>query len=113
MPDTYQAPRWFPLDVAATIYPSARTRSWNYTFRIGFLLKEDVNPVLLREALGEIHRRFPSFFVSVRHGLFWYYLERMERFDVVQKEREVPCRSINLFSRTAPAIRVLYDRRRF
>ena len=113
MPDTYQAPRWFPLDVAATIYPSARTRNWNYTFRIGFLLKEDVNPGLLREALEEIHKRFPSFFVSVRHGLFWYYLERMERFDVVQKEREVPCRSINLFSRTAPAIRVLYDRRRF
>jgi NRPS condensation-like uncharacterized protein len=113
MPDTYQAPRWFPLDVAATIYPSARTRSWNYTFRIGFLLKEDVNPGLLREALGEIHKRFPSFFVSVRHGLFWYYLERMDRFDVVQKEREVPCRPIDLFSRTAPAIRVLYDRRRF
>ena len=113
MQDTYQAPPWFPLDVAATIYPSARTRNWNYTFRVGFLLKEDVNPGLLREALGDIHKRFPSFFVAVRHGLFWYYLQRMDNLDIVKREREYPCRSVNLFSPTAPALRVLYDRRRF
>ena len=113
MPDAYQAPRWFPLDVAATIYPSARTRSWNYVFRVGFLLKEDVHPELLRAALGDIRKRFPSFFVGVRRGLFWYYLERMENFDIVQKEREHPCRAFNLLNRTTPAIRVLYDRRRF
>jgi len=113
MPDTYQVPPWFPLDVAATIYPSARTRNWNYTFRIGFLLKEDVHPGLLREALGDIQKRFPSFFVAVRNGLFWYYLQPMDNLDIVKKEREYPCRSVNLFSPTAPALRVLYDRRRF
>ena len=113
MLDTYQAPLWFPLDVAATIYPSARTRNWNYTFRIGFLLKEDVHPGLLREALGDIHKRFPSFFVAMRHGLFWYYLQPMDNFDIVKREREYPCRSLNLFSPTTPALRVLYDRRRF
>jgi len=33
--------------------------------------------------------------------------------DIRRRERDYPCRSTNLFSRTAPALRVLYDHRRF
>jgi hypothetical protein len=108
-----EIPHWFPLDVAGTIYPSARTRNWNYTYRSGFLLKEEVNPGLLRQALEDIHSRFPSFFVGVRNGLFWYYLERMENLDIVRRESTYPCRPMNIFSRQSPAIRILYDHRRF
>jgi len=112
MPNIYQAPQRFPLDVAGTIYPSARTRSWNYTFRIGFLLREEADHWRLRRALVDLRPRFPSFFVSARHGLFWYYLERVEGLDIVRKETDYPCRPMDIFSRCTPAIRVLYDRRR-
>jgi len=113
MPDIYQAPSRFPLDVAGIIYPSARTRIWNYTFRIGFLLREEADHWRLRRALSDLRPRFPSFFVSVRHGLFWYCLERVYGLDIVHKETDYPCRSMDIFSRDMPAIRVLYDRRRF
>ena len=108
----YEPPKWYPLDVAGTIYPSSRTRHWNSNYRMSFLMKEDVDPDRLRAALVDMHKRFPSFFAGVRRGLFWYYLERMDNLDIVFPETEYPCRSINICSKTTPALRILYDRKR-
>lgn len=105
-------PNWFPLDVAATIYPFSRTRTWSNTYRFAFLLREEIDPVLLRQAVADTYPRFPSFFVNVRCGLFWYYLERRENTDIVSPEEEYPCRGHALFDRARPAIRVLYYKRR-
>ena len=109
----YKIPRRFPLDMAGIVFPAVRTRDWNETYRTGFLLKEEIDPARLRQALEDLHPRFPSFFVSVRRGFFWYYLERMDNLDrVVQREKGYPCRPMHIFSPDGPAIRVLYDRRR-
>jgi len=111
----YKIPKHFPLDMAGAVFPAARTRDQNETHRIGFLLKEEVDPGRLRRALEDLHPRFPSFFVSVRRGFFWYYLERTRRLDtarLVRREKDYPCRPIRIFSPDTPAMRVLYDRRR-
>lgn len=98
--------------MAGTIYPSSRTRRWNSTYRVGFLLKEEVNPPRLRAALEDMQQRLPGFFAALRGGLFWYYLERMDSLDIIAPESAYPCRPMNMFSKSRPAMRVYYDRRR-
>jgi len=108
-------PRHMLLDVAGSVFPAARTRAWNETYRVGFLLKEQVDPARLRHALADLRPRYPYFFVAVRRGFFWYYLERLNHLDparLVRREADYPCRPLDLFS-PRPALRVLYDRRRF
>jgi len=109
MPDEYRVPKWYPLDMAGNIFPVARSRNWNETCRVGFLLKEEIDPGRLRQALADLRPRYPSFFVGVRQGFFWYYIETMGNTDVVYPETGYPCRPMNLFSKTAPTIRVYYD----
>jgi len=112
MTNEYKAPKWLPLDMAGNIFPIARSRSWNETCRVGCLLKEKVDPTRLRQTLADLRPRYPSFFVGVRRGFFWYYLEPMENTDVVYPEEDYPCRPLNLFSAVKPTLCVLYDRRR-
>lgn len=112
MPAAYQTPKWYPLDMAGNIFPVTRSRSWNETCRVGLLLKEEVDPARLRQALAELRPRYPSFFVGVRRGFFWYYLEPMGNTDVVYPEEGYPCRPLDLFSAVKPTLCVLYDRRR-
>lgn len=103
---------WFPLDVAGIIYPNARRYGWCTTYRFAFIMKEEVDPVLLKQALKDIAPRFPSFFVKVKAGLFWYYLERTDDLDIVEPEDYYPCRYIETTETTKPAIRILYYKNR-
>lgn len=106
------APQWFPLDVAATIYPNARRYGWCTTYRFAFVMKEEVNPDLLKKALKDIAPRFPSFFVQIKSGLFWYYFQRTNDLDIVEPEDYYPCRYIQIGESTKPAMRVLYYKNR-
>ena len=107
-----EVPSWFPLDVAGIIYPNARRYGWCTTYRFAFIMKEEVDPVLLKQALKDIAPRFPSFFVKVKPGLFWYYLERTDDLDIVEPEDYYPCRYIETTETTKPAIRILYYKNR-
>lgn len=108
----YVVPHWFRLDNAATIYPAARTRTYACTFRITFVINENADPELLRRAVDDIAPRFPSFFVQLRTGLFWYYLERVDDTDVVVEESEYPCHRASLVETDKPAFRIIYYKRR-
>ncbi len=107
-----EIPSWFPLDVAGIIYPNARRYGWCTTYRFAFIMKEEVDPVILKQALKDISPRFPSFFVKIKAGLFWYYLERADDLDIVEEEDYYPCRYIETTETTKPAIRVLYYKNR-
>lgn len=110
--EKYIAPHWFKLDNAATIYPAARTRTYVNTYRIGFVMKEDVDPVILQRAVDDIAPRFPSFFVQLRTGLFWYFLERVNDTKVVVEETEYPCHRTSVVETDKPAFRIVYHKRR-
>ena len=107
-----EIPQWFPLDVAGIIYPNARRYGWCTTYRFAFIMKEEGEPVLLRQALEDIAPRFPSCFVKIKAGLFWYYFERTDDLDIVEEEDYYPCRYIETTETTKPAIRVLYYKNR-
>ena len=45
---------WYELDNAATIYPYSANRQWICGYRVGFVLKEEVDPEILKQAIKDI-----------------------------------------------------------
>lgn len=68
---------WLRLDNSAKIYPAARSRNWSNLFRLSATLNDDVDPKILKAALGVTVRRFPSMAVRLSNGAFWYYLQEL------------------------------------
>jgi len=100
---------WFRLDNAASIYPSASEKNWNFVFRIACVMKDEINPELLQKAVDDIMPRFPSFNVRLCHGFFWNYYERNFSKLKIQKETDFPCCPFNLNDNSAFLLRVLYN----
>ncbi len=110
--DIVDFPSWFKLDNAATIYPNAQRYGWAVVYRYAFIMKEDVDPVILRQAIEDLAPRFPWFFANVRRGLFWHYYVRAFDYDIVEAEDYYPCRYIQLSETTKPAMRLYYFKNR-
>ena len=74
-----RARRWFRLDNAALIFPAIMRRHWSNCFRLSVTLHEDVDPAVLERAAAELAPRFPTVFVRLRTGFFWYFLEQVKK----------------------------------
>lgn len=72
------APEWTRLENSAIIYPSCRTRKYATVYRMAVTLDAPVDPELLGKALSAVMNRFPSFRYSIRRGLFWWFLQKLE-----------------------------------
>ncbi len=82
--------KWFKLDNAAIIVPCSAHGFDTRVFRIVCELKEDVDPVLLQQALDETVDEFPHFNSALRKGLFWYYLDGLDETAVVTEDNQPP-----------------------
>lgn len=102
--------RWMKLDNAAKIYPAAKSRSWNALFRVSATLSEEVDAALLQIALCRCIKRFPSYALCLRKGLFWYYLDTIENVPLVEPDVVNPCVRMDL-SKNAFMFRVRYHGR--
>lgn len=71
-------PEWTRLENSAIIYPSCQTRKYAAVYRMSLTLSSDVIPSRLDDALKAVMHRFPSFRFTVRKGLFWWFLRRLE-----------------------------------
>lgn len=105
-------PKSYSLDNAATIYPAARTRSWSATFRMGAILKEEVRPDVLAQAVDDLSLRFPYYYVQLKQGLFWYRLRGVPDTDLVVREADYPCRPLKIGGSKKPLFRVVYFKKR-
>ena len=110
--DIEEFPLWFKMDNAATIYPNAQRYGWCTVYRFAFIMKDEVDPVVLRQAFEDLAPRFPWLFANVKRGLFWHYFVRTDDYDVVEEEDYYPCRYIHLSETTKPAMRILYFKKR-
>lgn len=88
---------WLRLDTAAKIYPSISHTHNNTTFRLNVELFEPVEQTLLQQALVKIMPRFPSFAVTLKRGLFWYYLEHNPAVPLVREDTGFPCKRLKDF----------------
>ena len=71
-------PDWTRLENSAIIYPSCRTSKYATVFRISVTLDAPVDRDTLQAALVSTIRRFPSFRYTLRRGLFWWFLQKLE-----------------------------------
>lgn len=71
-------PEWTRLENSAIIYPSCKTRKYAVVYRMSLTLDRIIDPDLLGDALRAVIHRFPSFRFTVKRGLFWWYLQRLE-----------------------------------
>lgn len=99
--------RWMKLDNAAKIYPAAKRRDWNNTFRLSATLNEPINRDVLRVALDTTIHRFPSIAAKLRRGTFWYYLEELSRAPEIVDEMHSPLMHMPIEDIRKCALRVL------
>ncbi len=70
---------WYQLDLSAIVYPTLQRRDFSSVYRLSVLLKEDVRPEVLQQAIDLSMKRFPTYKSALRRGLFWRYLEPNNR----------------------------------
>lgn len=104
--------RWMPLDNAAKIYPAARRPNWSNVFRLSATMNEAVDTTILQSALDVTVRRFPSIGARLRRGVFWYYLQQLERAPTIQEEYSYPLTRMSRDDIRACALRVIVYRNR-
>lgn len=104
--------RWMRLDNAAKIYPAARRRKWSNVFRLSVTLKEPVDVQVLQTALDATVPRFPSIAARLRRGVFWYYLQQLERAPEIREEHCCPLTRMSRDEIRRCAFRVIAYRNR-
>ena len=100
--------KWYRLDTAALIFPAIARRDWSNAFRVSATLSEPVDPDILQRAVDDMRHRFPSFFVTLRKGFFWYYLEESSHQIKVQGDYAYPLTFMGRRELRRNCLRVLY-----
>ena len=86
---------WRRLDNSAKIFPLSTGKRYSTVFRISAVLKEDIQPSILEEALNEALEKYQSFKVRLKKGFFWHYLENNTKKPKVEEEKDYPCKYID------------------
>ena len=81
---------WYRLDTAALIFPAIKRRDWSNAFRVSASMKDDVDTEILQLAVNALRPRFPSYYVTLHKGAFWYYLEENKEQVTVQNDYAYP-----------------------
>ena len=87
---------WYKLDNAAKIFPPTSSKADTRVFRFSCELYEAVDGNMLQSALDRTINDFPSFQYVLKHGMFWYYLERSNVRPLAREEDMPPCSTIYL-----------------
>lgn len=100
---------WYKLDLSAIVYPTLQRRDFSSVYRLSVVLKEEIDPQLLQQALDLTLPRFPTYKVAIRKGVFWRYLEPNNRpGPFVQPDIQNPCMPMHFRSNNRYLIRVYY-----
>ncbi|MBQ2916632.1 MAG: hypothetical protein IJE59_00375 [Clostridia bacterium] len=86
---------WRRLDNSAKIFPLSTGKKYSTVFRLSVVLKEDVQPAILQEALIATLEKYQSFKVKIKKGFFWHYLENNAKIPIIEEETDYPCKYID------------------
>jgi len=84
---------WLKLDNAAKLYPAIQNSELTAVFRITAVLSDRVKIKPLMAAVSLAESRFPYFKVTLKTGVFWYYLESSDLKFKVLPDFGIPCRA--------------------
>lgn len=104
--------KWMRLDNAALIFPAIRQRRWVNVFRVSTTLTEPVDPVVLQQAVADLMPRFPSMYVRLKSGAFWYYLEELPKPPEVREDYAFPLTLMQEKELKTCCLRVMYFQNR-
>lgn len=99
---------WHRLDNSGKIYPFNLKNNIQNLFRISAVMKEDVNPDVLTDALQSAIRRYPFFNVCLRRGVFWHYLEELDGRPEVTADSDLLIKDIDTIRTYGFNFRVSY-----
>lgn len=85
---------WRRLDNSAKIFPMSTGEKYSTVFRISVLLKDEIKPEILEQAVKDTLKKYELFKVKLRPGLFWYYLEQNIKDPIIEEEKDYPCKYI-------------------
>jgi len=100
--------QWYRLDNAALIFPAIIRKNWNNVFRVAVTLKEPVDPEILSRAAADLKPRFPTIFVRLKAGFFWYYLETVREAPRAEQDFAYPLTHMPRKQLKTCCIRILY-----
>ena len=86
---------WRKLDNSAKIFPMSTGKKYSTVFRLSVVLKEDIRPEILKEAVISSLKKYEIYKVKLNAGLFWYYLEENNKEPLIEEEMDYPCKYIN------------------
>ena len=104
--------QWYRLDNAALIFPAVMRKNWNNVFRVSVTLKEQVDPGILSRAAEDLLPRFPTVYVRLKTGFFWYYLETVREAPKAEEDYAWPLTPMTRRKLKKCCIRILYYQNR-
>ncbi|SPP30904.1 alcohol acetyltransferase [Brochothrix thermosphacta] len=104
--------KWYQLDNAAKVFPSVTSERNSSVFRVAAILKTEVKPEALKEAIKITLLRYPMFTVQLRKGVFWNYLDDNQKELKIEEEQDFPCSTIHTEQNNGYLFRVLYYKKR-
>ena len=104
---------WYKLDLSAIVYPTLQRRDFSSVYRLSVVLKEEIRPEILQQAVDQALQRFPTYKAAIRTGLFWRYLEPNNRpGPFVQPDIKNPCMPMNFRGNNRYLLRIYYYQNR-
>ncbi|MBO4292811.1 MAG: hypothetical protein J5881_00230 [Clostridia bacterium] len=86
---------WRRLDNSAKIFPIQAGKKYSTVFRFSAVLKEEIDPESLKQAVILALRKYKSFRVRMKQGVFWNYFEHNPKEPIIEEEKDYPCKYID------------------
>lgn len=108
MAKTSMVTDWHRPDNNAHLFMAVSGKKLSNVFRISVVLKENIEPVLLQQALEDTLPHFKAFAVRIKKGLFWNYFETNNAVPQIEEEKNFPCRYMDPHQNNLFLFRVSY-----
>lgn len=100
---------WYKLDLSAIVYPTLQRRDFSAVYRLSVTLKYKIDPDILQRAVDIAMKRFPTYKVAIRKGLFWRYFEPNRRpGPYVMPDIQNPCMPMGFQTNNRYLVRFYY-----
>ena len=57
---------WYKLDLSAIVYPTLQRKDFSSVYRLSVILKEEIQPEILQQAVDTALKRFPTYKAAIR-----------------------------------------------
>lgn len=104
--------RFVKIDTASIMFSSLSTKNWGRTFRFAAILKDEVDPGLLKKAAEDLKPFFPCMYSNLKRGFFWNYQKLTDELPEIRQEFSRPLLPITRRNDAKPDFRLVYFQNR-